>query len=136
MPASLVVTSCLSSPPVGESFVTCYVSELTNPLLPLPPLQQVSPRLRCAAFPSSPALSSLSSPPASESSFAMCCISKLTSPFLPLPPFQLVSPHLSCATDPSSPTRSSLFLPSGRQVLIYNVPHFHTQVPSNRWPVY
>src|SRR5216684_3177195 len=35
-----------SSPPVGESsFVTCHVSKLTNSLLPLPPLQLVSPRL-------------------------------------------------------------------------------------------
>src|SRR5260370_455010 len=35
-----------SSPPVGESsFVSCHVSKLTNPLLPLPPLQLVSPRL-------------------------------------------------------------------------------------------
>src|SRR5258707_14001756 len=33
-----------SSPPESESsFPTCHVSELTNPLLPLPPLQQVSP---------------------------------------------------------------------------------------------
>src|SRR5258708_38747765 len=31
-----------SSPPVGESlFATCHVSELSNPLLPLPPLQSV-----------------------------------------------------------------------------------------------
>src|SRR5229473_2639325 len=31
-----------SSPPVGESlFAMCHVSELTNPLLPLSPLQQV-----------------------------------------------------------------------------------------------
>src|SRR5258708_2981555 len=35
-----------SFPPVGESsFVTCHASKLTNPLLPLPPLQRVSPRL-------------------------------------------------------------------------------------------
>src|SRR5258708_1414823 len=35
-----------SSPPGSESlFVTCHVSNLTNPLLPLPPLQRVSPRL-------------------------------------------------------------------------------------------
>src|SRR5258708_3084844 len=35
-----------SSPPIGESsFVSCRISKLTNPLLPLPPLQQVSPRL-------------------------------------------------------------------------------------------
>src|SRR5260370_523402 len=33
-----------SSPPVSESsFVTCHVSKLTNSLLPLPPLQSVSP---------------------------------------------------------------------------------------------
>src|SRR5260370_1372018 len=35
-----------SSPPVSESsFVTCHISKLTNLLLPLPPLQLVSPRL-------------------------------------------------------------------------------------------
>src|SRR5258708_3428207 len=35
-----------SSPPESESpFVPVHVSELTNPLLPLPPLQRVSPRL-------------------------------------------------------------------------------------------
>src|SRR5258707_4320419 len=34
-----------SSPPGSESsFVMCHVSKLTNPLLPLPPLQKVSPR--------------------------------------------------------------------------------------------
>src|SRR5216684_3125648 len=35
-----------SSPPVSESsFMTCHVSKLTNSLLPLPPLQSVSPHL-------------------------------------------------------------------------------------------
>src|SRR5229473_1396488 len=35
-----------SSLPVGESsFVTCHVSKLTNLLLPLPPLQLMSPHL-------------------------------------------------------------------------------------------
>ncbi len=35
-----------SSLPASESsFVMCHVSKLTNPLLPLPPLQRVSPHL-------------------------------------------------------------------------------------------
>src|SRR5258707_1245262 len=45
-----------SSPPLpqeGPFFATCHISELTNLLLPLPPLQQVSSCLPCAAFPSS-----------------------------------------------------------------------------------
>src|SRR5229473_1167317 len=111
--------------------------EAHNPFLPLPPLQLVSPRLRCATLRSSLTRSSLflpsnwcvlicvvprfkahqpappsSSPPASESSFAMCHTSKLTNPLLPLPPLQLVSPRLCRATFQSSPTCSSLFLPS------------------------
>src|SRR5258708_7560622 len=32
----------------------CHVSTLTNALLPLPPLQEVSPHLQCAMFLSSP----------------------------------------------------------------------------------
>src|SRR5229473_3556620 len=49
-----------SSPPVSESsLVTCHVSKLTNPFLPLPPLQLVSPRLCRATFQSSPTCSSL-----------------------------------------------------------------------------
>src|SRR5260370_21878438 len=109
-----------SSPPIGESsFVLCRVSKLTNLLLPLPPLQQVSPCLRCATLRSSLTCSSLflpsnwcvlicvmpcfkahqpappsSSPPASESSLVTCHASKLTNPFLPLPPLLLVSPRL------------------------------------------
>src|SRR5229473_2026975 len=48
----------------------CHVSELTNPSLPLPPLQEVSPCLQRATFPSSPThLSHTFSPPASESLF-------------------------------------------------------------------
>src|SRR5229473_3201995 len=127
-----------SSPPVGESsFVSCHVSKLTNLLLPLPPLQQMSPHLQCATFRSSLTHSSLflpstwcvlifvvphfkayqpappsSSPPASESLLVTCHASKLTNPFLPLPPLQLVSPCLCHATFQSSPTCSSLFLPS------------------------
>src|SRR5260370_32818813 len=77
--------------PSSESlFATCHVSELTNPLLPLPPLWQVSPL------------------------FAMCHVSELTNPFLPLPPLQQVSPCLQCATFLSSPTRFSCFLPSSK----------------------
>src|SRR5712692_9318487 len=84
-----------SSPPVGESsFVTCHVSKLTNSLLPLPPLQSVSPHLCPATFRSSKTRSSLSSPPVGESSFMTCHVSKLTNPLLPLPPLQLVSPRL------------------------------------------
>src|SRR5258708_26156256 len=41
----VAVTPSSSSPPVDESlFVTCHISKLTNSLLPLPPLQLVSPR--------------------------------------------------------------------------------------------
>src|SRR5713226_6990951 len=84
-----------SFPPGSESsFVTCHVSKLTNSLLPLPPLQSMSPHLCPATFRSSKTRSSLSSPPVGESSFMTCHISKLTNPLLPLPPLQLVSPHL------------------------------------------
>src|SRR5713226_407012 len=101
-----------SSPPASEcSFVTCHVSKLTNSLLPLPPLQEVSPRLCRATFSSSPPRSPSSSPPGSESSFVTCRVSKLTNPLLPLPPLQDVSSRLSYATFPTSPTGSSLFLP-------------------------
>ena len=113
------------SPPVGESlFVTCYVSKLTNLLLCLPPLQQVSHCLWHATFPSSLTCSSLflpssswvlicdmpcfqahqpappsSSPPGCKSSFVTCHISKLTNPLLSL-------------------------LPSSSWVLICDVPYF------------
>src|SRR5229473_3922247 len=47
-------------PPVSESlFVTCHISKLTNPLFPLPPLQEVRPHLWHATFPSSLTRSSL-----------------------------------------------------------------------------
>src|SRR5260221_681295 len=40
-----------SFPPASESsFVTCHASKLTNPFLPLPPLQLVCPRLYRAMF--------------------------------------------------------------------------------------
>src|SRR5229473_2253992 len=100
--------------------MTCgSASNRTNPLLPLPPLQLVSPHLCCAMLRSSPTRSSLflpsswcvlvcivphfkahqpappsSSPPASESSLVTCHASKLTNPLLPLPPLQRVSPRL------------------------------------------
>src|SRR5258707_707953 len=109
-----------SSPPASESsLVTCHASKLTNPLLPLPPLQRVIPRLCRSLFPSSQTNSSLflpssewvlvcvvpcfkapqpappsSSPPVGESSFVSCRVSKLTNPLLPLPPLQRVSPRL------------------------------------------
>src|SRR5260370_19138266 len=72
-----------SSPPVGESsFATCHVSQLSNVLLPLPPIQQVSPH------------------------FATCNISNLTNPFLPLPPLQKLTPSFQLAIFLSSPTHS------------------------------
>src|SRR5712692_5518404 len=84
-----------SSPPVGEcSFVTCHVSKLTNPLLPLPPLQRLSARLCRATFRTLQTPSPSSSPPASECSFVTCHASKLTNPLLPLPPLQQVSARL------------------------------------------
>src|SRR5258707_1273992 len=95
------------------------LSQPTNPLLPLPPLQRVNPPLCPATFPSSPTRSSLflpskkgdlgcdlplfqthqpappsSSTATSESSFVTCHVSKLTNPLLPLPPLQEVSPRL------------------------------------------
>src|SRR5712692_10220842 len=62
-------TPTSSSPPVGESSVTCHIFKLTNALL-LPPFQSVSPHL------------------------VMLCISKLINLLLSLPPLQKVSPHL------------------------------------------
>src|SRR5258708_1572823 len=109
-----------SSPPESESsFVMCHASKLTNPLLPLPPLQLVSPRLCHAILQSSPTRSSLflpsttcvficdmpcfkahhpappsSSPPRGLPSFVTRRSSNLTNLLLPLPPLQQVSPRL------------------------------------------
>src|SRR5258707_12819504 len=88
--------------------------------IPLPPLEQVSPCLQRATFPSSPMCSSLSCPPASEPSVT-CHVSKLTNGLLPLPPLLSVSPLLQRATFLSSPTRSSLFLPSSQSS--FPIPH-------------
>src|SRR5258708_5992663 len=83
-----------SSPPVGESsFATCHVSELSNPLLPLPPLKLVLP-CNIPPFLPRPLTPPSSSPPFRESFFVTCHVSELTNPLLPLPPLQLVSPHL------------------------------------------
>src|SRR5258708_493698 len=83
-----------SSPPVGESsFATCHVSELSNPLLPLPPLKLVRPCNEPHFLAHQPAPPTFS-PPASESSFVLCHVSKLTNLLFPLPPLQLVSPCL------------------------------------------
>src|SRR5258707_1020498 len=54
---------------VSPCFATCHISELTNPFLPLPPLQKANPHFQHAMFPSSPTCFSSSSPPGSESSF-------------------------------------------------------------------
>src|SRR5260370_14434779 len=73
-----------SSPPVGESsFVSCHVSKLTNLLLPLPPLQQVSPRLRCATIRSSLTCSSLFLP--STSLVLFCVVPRFKPPHPPTP---------------------------------------------------
>src|SRR5712692_4669336 len=104
-----------SSPGSESSFATYHVSELTNLLLPLSPLQQVSPHFAmCHVSELTNLLLPL--PPLQQVSphFALCHISKLTNPFLPLPPLQEVSPHLQCATFLSSPTHSSLFLLSSK----------------------
>src|SRR5258707_11051452 len=100
-----------SFPPASESsFVTCHASKLTNPFLPLPPLQLVSPHLCRAAFRSSPTRSSLflpssksvlvcdvprfeahqpappsPSPPVGESSFVTSDASQRTHPLFPRP---------------------------------------------------
>src|SRR5258708_13608537 len=74
-----------SSPPVGESsFATCHVSELSNPLLPLPPLQLVLPCILPHFLPHQPT-SPPFSPPASESFLVFCHISTLPHPLSPLP---------------------------------------------------
>src|SRR5258708_22146885 len=99
-PSSLTRSSS-SSPPVCESsFVTCHVSKLTSPLLPLPPLQIVSPH------------------------FAMCHISELTNPFLPLPPLQKVNPHFQHSIFPSSPTPFSSFSHPAREPSSCHIPTF------------
>src|SRR5258708_20682072 len=103
-----MVTSCLSSPPVGESlFVMCYISELTNLLLPLPPFQKVSPHLQCAAFPSS----LLPLPPLHLLSPHLRCAA-FPSSLLPLPPLHLVSPHLLSPPFSSCPPLPTSLLPS------------------------
>src|SRR5258707_383413 len=59
-----------SSPPVGESsFAMCHISELSNPLLPLPPLQSVRPSIVPPFLPLQPAPPS-SSLPSSEPPFS------------------------------------------------------------------
>src|SRR5260370_11549128 len=55
---------------VSPPFATCHISELTNPFLPLSPLQKVNPHFQHAMFLSSPTCFSSSSPPGSESSFS------------------------------------------------------------------
>src|SRR5229473_1236783 len=82
--------SSLFSPPVCESsFVTCHVSELTNPLLPLP-LQFVNPRFKsfvtCHVSKLTNPAPLSSSPPGSESSFVTCHVSEFTNPLLPILP--------------------------------------------------
>src|SRR5260221_12571364 len=72
-----------SSPPVGESsFVTCQVSKLTNSLLPLPPLQLVSPHFSPSTFRTSTTCSSLSIPLICMSSFIPYSISIFFNLFL------------------------------------------------------
>src|SRR5258708_1922237 len=83
-----------SSPPVGESsFAMCHISELSNPLLPLPPLKLVLPCYGPCFLAHQPACPSFS-PPSSESLFVIYHVSRLTNPLFPLPPLQLVSPRL------------------------------------------
>src|SRR5216684_1655377 len=122
-----------SSPPVCESlFVTCHVSKLTSPLLPLPPLQMVSPFFATCHV-SELTNPFLPLPPLQEVSplFAMCHISKLTNPSLPLPPLQEVSPHLQRATFPSSPTRlSHTFSPPASESLFCTMPCFRAHQPT------
>src|SRR5258708_6396122 len=88
--------------------MTCHVSKLTNPLLPLPSLHLIDPSLSSSTFLLSPTPSSLilpsskcalichmpcfkahqpaspsSSPPVGESLFVTCHVSKLTNSLLP-----------------------------------------------------
>src|SRR5260221_323261 len=90
---------------VSPRFVLCHVSELTNPLLPLPPLQQVSPH------------------------FATCHVSELANPLLPLPPLQQVSPHFATC-HVSELTNPFLPLPPPGRDLVCNVPHFRAHQPA------
>src|SRR5258707_2224506 len=81
-----------SSPPVGESsFATCHISELSNPLLPLPPLKLVRACYAPCIWAHQPA-SPTFSPPASESSSVTCHGSMLPNLRFTRPPLQPVNP--------------------------------------------
>src|SRR5229473_2513779 len=107
-----------SSPPESEpSFVTCHISKLTNPFLPLSPLQKANPHFQHAMFPSSPTCFSSSSPPGSESSF--CNVPRFQA-HQPIPPSSsppgsessFATCHISELTNPPLPH----FLPSSKCV--------------------
>src|SRR5258708_1402133 len=113
-------------------------------LLPLPPLQRVSPCLQRATFSSSPTRSSLSCPPASEptdvpcfqahkwtppsssppvgeSSFAMCHVSELSNPLLPLPPLKLVIPRNMPRFLPNQPASPSSSPPVSKSSFVIDL---------------
>src|SRR5258708_30608037 len=73
-----------SSPPVGESsFVTCHISKLNNPLLPLLPSSWLVLVYDIPRFEAHQPTPPFSSPPASNSLFVTYYVSKLTNSFCP-----------------------------------------------------
>src|SRR5258707_14605921 len=82
---------------VSPRFATCHISELTNPFLPLPPLQKANPHFQHAMFPSSPTCFSSSSPPGSESSFC------------DVPCFRAHQPTPPSSSPPASESSFSIF---------------------------
>src|SRR5216684_4236373 len=116
---------------VSPRFATCHISELTNPFLPLPPLQKANPHFQHAMFLSSPTCFSSSSPPGSESSFCdMPCFQAhqpappsssppaSESPFCNMPRFR--------ARQPAPPSSS----PPASESLFCNMPHFRARQPA------
>src|SRR5258708_94768 len=97
---------------VSPRFATCHISELTNPSLPLPPLQKANPHFQHARFPSFPTCFPSSSPPGSESSFC------------DVPCFR--------AHQPAPPSSS----PPGSESSFCDVPHFraHQPIPPSSSP--
>src|SRR5258707_14411761 len=118
---------------VSPHFATCHISELTNPFLPLPPLQKANPHFQHAMFPSSPTCFSSSSPPGSESSF---CDVPCFRAHQPTPPSS--SPPESdssfCATLPFLPNHPTLpSLSSPRSVSCFVLP-FISKISTTPFP--
>src|SRR5216684_4049218 len=122
------------------------VSKATSSLLPLPPLQQVSPRsfamCRISKLTNLLLPPPSSSPLASESSFAMCHVSELTNPLL-LPPSSspLASESLFAMCHISELTNPLLPLPPLQEVsprlqcatFLSSPTRFSRFLPSSKW---